>query len=219
MPWEGTPQANMDAIWGECKAYWKTNPTKDKFNNMKISMWTSEADPHNTMPKLKGRAAECKSLVPALLAVWKVHMTPGLVQHIAIRSALESSALMDEVLDAFPDTDLLAEKELADFQQATWNYARCQNAVASYYNVQEQLKIFDITIKTHWTLHCGLQAGYLNPRKSWNFAGEDFMHHCRILHKSTCVGNTPLQSINRFGQKYCHAISIVFQMLEDGTYM
>ena len=126
---------------------------------------------------------------------------------------------MDEVLDAYPDTDLLPKKETNEFVGASWNYARCQNAVASYYNIHEQLKIFDVTIKTHWTLHCALQGKFLNPRKSWNFAGEDFMHKCRLLHKTCCVGNNALQSTNKFGQKYCYALSILFQRLEEDTYM
>ena len=124
----GTPEANMAVIWSELLAWWALNPCRDRFHSLKLSMWINVDDPHNGMPKLKGRAMEVKTLVPALCAVWEGHMNNGLPEHLAVHELLRCSARMDEVLDSHPDADLLPPHALADFVECSWMYAQCQNA-------------------------------------------------------------------------------------------
>ena len=60
-------------------------------------MFVNADDPHGHMPKLKGKAAEVKALIPALVHVWKFHMDALLVEHVAILDGLQSSVLMDNI--------------------------------------------------------------------------------------------------------------------------
>ena len=207
---------NVATLWTELLAWFKDHTVQDRFQSIKVSMFTNADDPHNVMPKLKGRAIEIRSLVPALCSVWERRMNPALPQHQAILEGLQSSAKMDEVLDSYPDVDVFPSHALRDFVDASWHYARCQNAVSEYYNTTEGYMIFDITIKTHWTLHCAMEAAYLNPRLSWNFAGEDFMMKCRELHQSCCKGNSPAQSVDKFADKYGYALQQIFVQFENG---
>ena len=165
---------------------------------MRISMFINLEDPHGHMPKLKGKAAEVKALIPALVHVWKFHMDALLVEHVAILDGLQSSVLMDNILDGYPDVDVWPNDALKVFVDASWNYARCQNAVAAHYN-RFGFLLFDVTIKTHWTLHCAMEAPFLNPRRSWNYIGEDFMSKSRDLHTSCCKGNSPASSATQWG--------------------
>ena len=172
--------------------------------------------PHEKQPKLKGRAHEVKSLIPALAHVWEAHMTPGLGEHVAILQGLNYSAEMDVILDSFPDVDSLPADAAKEFSEASWGYARCQNAVADHYNRVRGLEIFDVTIKTHYMLHQALQAGWFNPRKIWNYAGEDFMHISKQLMESCVVGNSAPQAQNKFGVKYTYALHYMFLEFEEG---
>jgi hypothetical protein len=182
---------------------------------LRISMFINLEDPHGHMPKLKGKAAEVKALIPALVHVWKFHMDALLVEHVAILDGLQSSVLMDNILDGYPDVDVWPNDALKVFVDASWNYARCQNAVAAHYN-RFGFFLFDVTIKTHWTLHCAMEAPFLNPRRSWNYIGEDFMSKSRDLHTSCCKGNSPASSVNKFADKYCHAMGHTLTLLDSG---
>tara|TARA_B110000196_G_scaffold313756_1_gene320891 strand:+ start:626 stop:1255 length:630 start_codon:yes stop_codon:yes gene_type:complete len=209
----------MEALWAELLQWWRDHPVRDRYRALKISMWTKPDDPHGNFPKLKGKAIEVRSLVQALAGIWGNHMNPALPEHLAVLQGLKSSALMDEVLDSFPDSDVLPPDALKEFVDASWDYAKFQNGLADFYNKTHAYWIFDVTIKTHWTLHCAMEAPFLNPRLSWNFAGEDFMMKCRELHQSCCKGNSPAQSITKFATKYSHAVQQIFQQYENGTRM
>jgi hypothetical protein len=190
---KGTPAENMSEIWREVKEFYEEHPCRDHYNFIKLSMFVDTADPHDKFPKLKGRAIEVRNLVPAMAFIWR----------------------MDEVLEIYPDADILPDDAAKEFSDASWMYAKLQNAVAHHYNKNMKLMVFDCTIKTHWTIHCAQQAPFLNPRKSWNFSGEDFMHKVKILMQSCVKGNTIQQSEVKFADKYAFALHLVFSAYED----
>jgi len=212
----GTPANNLLAVWEDLLMYWEEHPARDKYSNLKLSMFMNMDKPHETQPKLKGRAHEVKSLIPALAHVWETRMTPGLVEHAAILQGLQHSAEMDVILDTFVDWDSLPADAARDFSEASWGYARCQQAVSDHYNRTLGLYIFDVTIKTHYMLHQALQAKWFNPRKIWNYAGEDFMHKSKVLLESCVKGNSAPQSQNKFGDKYRYALHYMFTEFEEG---
>ena len=196
--------------------YWDANPARDKYSNIKLSMFLDTDHPHEVQPKLKGRAHEVKSLIPALAHVWEDRMDPAKVEHAAILQGLKHSAEMDDILDAFPDVDSLPADAARGFSEASWGYAMCQSAAADHYNRVEGMYIFDVTIKTHYMLHQALQAGGLNPRKIWNYSGEDFMHKAKELLESCVKGNCAPQAQNKFGAKYRYALHYMFREFEEG---
>ena len=124
---------------------------------------------------------------------------------------------MDEILDAYPLADTLPADAAKDFKDATWHYAKCQNAAANWYNKSEeggQLTVFDVTIKTHMSLHGGLRSGHLNPRRTYNYIGEDFMHKTKTLMESCVPGNSAAASTLKHMEKYCTALDISLQQIE-----
>ena len=50
-------------------------------------------------PKLKGKASEVKNLTPALLSVWNAGMNEHDEKHVAVRTALETSIRLDQMLE------------------------------------------------------------------------------------------------------------------------
>ena len=199
--------------------YWKDHPVgSDRFSNLKLSMFVKSDDAHDSFPKLSGRAVEIKNLIPALAHVWAELSDAADVHHQAVLLGLVQSARMDSILDLYPDADRLPAADANAYRDAAYGYARTQGALADFYNEESggALMLFDITAKTHWMLHGADNALYLNPRLSWNYAGEDFMGKVKVLHASCCRGNSAAMSTNKFASKYCFALHLIFQEYVDG---
>ena len=126
---------------------------------------------------------------------------------------------MEKILVTFPDADVLPPPYADQFSRASWTYARAQNACADFYNKRLKLMLFDVTIKTHWTLHQALTCGFLNPRKSWNFAGEDFMHKVKTLLATCTKGNSAAQSTVKLAEKYAYGLHHQFMQIEDSLFI
>jgi hypothetical protein len=190
----------------------------DRFSNLKLSMFVKPDDAHDSFPKLSGRAIEIKNMMPALAHVWLELCDLEDVQHQAVLWGLAQSSQMDSIVDMYPDVDKLPAEDANAYRDAAYEYARTQAALADFYNGEggSALMIFDITAKTHWMLHGADDARYLNPRLSWNYAGEDFMGKVKVLHASCCKGNSAAMSTNKFAEKYCFALHLIFQEFVDG---
>jgi len=215
----GSPAENLENVWTKLVQYWKDiKLSTDRFSNLKLSMFVKPDDPHDSMPKLSGRAIEIKNLMPALAHVWKELSDAENVQHQAVLWGLVQSSKMDSLLDMYPYNDKLPAEAANAYRDAAYEYARTQAALADFYNGEGggALMIFDITAKTHWMLHGADDALYLNPRLSWNYAGEDFMGKVKVLHASCCKGNSAAMSTNKFAEKYCFALHLIFQAYVDG---
>ena len=181
-------------------------------------MFVKSDDAHDSFPKLSGRAVEIKNMMPALAHVWGELSDGGDVQHQAVLWGLDQSAKMDSIIDMYPHADKLPTEAAKAYRDAAYEYARTQAALADFYNGEGggALMIFDITAKTHWMLHGADNAQYLNPRLSWNYAGEDFMGKVKVLHASCCKGSSAAMSTNKFAGKYCFALHLIFQEFVDG---
>ena len=211
-PCPGTPDANLAEVWARVEQYFRRHAIRQHYCTMKLSMFCNADDPYGVMPKLKGRAIEVRSLMPALANVWRHYMDIGLVHHKAVLQGLVSSSRMDEILHAFPHVDVLPDGLGREFAEQSWLYCRCQNAAADYYNKgEDQLLIFDVTIKTHYTCHCALDAVFLNPRRGWNFLGEDFMKDCKTLMAACMRGNGMAGASVKFMDKYVVCLHLMFQ--------
>ena len=198
--------------------WWDANPSIGQHHHhLTLSMFCNPDNPHVTVPKLKGRAIEVRNMVPALASVWARLMDATLPEHLAVLEGMKNSSLMDEILHTHSDADVLPVADCNNFVAASWQYARLQSAVADHYNNKEGLLLFDVTIKTHWTSHCAMEAPFLNPRLSWNYSGEDFMGHCRLLHQTCSKGNDGPGSIKKFAEKYCRGLQMVFEQFQNGT--
>lgn len=214
----GTPDENLDQIWQGLVAFWKEHPCSDHFSHLKMTMFLKATDPHDSFPSLSGRAVEIKNLMPALAAVWADHCEADSVPHQAVLFGLLESAHMDEILDLHAQFDKLPADAAKNYTDAAYSYARAQAACADHWNREHGggLMIFDVTCKTHWLLHGADDAAFLNPRLSWNYAGEDFMGKCKVLQASCCKGNSVAKSTNKFAVKYSYALHLIFQEFEDG---
>ena len=86
----------MITVWSMLDAYFNEHKPKSRFRIIKPSMYKSGPGGY---PKLKGKASEVKNLTPALLSVWNAGMNEHDEKHVAVRTALETSIRLDQMLE------------------------------------------------------------------------------------------------------------------------
>eukprot|EP00959_Pyramimonas_sp_CCMP1952_P474014 9502732-Pyramimonas_sp.AAC.1 len=96
------PAVALQTVFNQCQAWWE-DPSHGVsksgcFSRLKLSMFTNPKAPRNDFPKLKGKAAEIKHLLPALAWVWRYWMDEDDASHRHIELGLRMSARIDAIL-------------------------------------------------------------------------------------------------------------------------
>jgi hypothetical protein len=212
----GTAEENLEAVWARVNEYYKAYPSPYRYSNMKLSMFINPERPYHKMAKLKGRGAEVKALMPALLWVWtRYYMVPGNQQHEEIKLGLQCSSRIDEILEENKEEYKLNDVVAKEFEFNVWVFLLMQNSLAMFYSALGFF-IFDITPKSHYLAHIGLFAKYLNPRLGWCYAGEDFMHVVKTLGASSAIGNRAARVNIKQMQKYSTGLFFDIMRYEEG---
>jgi hypothetical protein len=180
-------------------------------------MFCDPASPHKTFPKLKGKAAEVKHIMPALLWAWRKVMD-GSDLHNQVELLLQCSVFMDDAMDSNKDCDVLPAAVAHNFKQAGFALNSCMNSLQSHYaNLGANAEfLFNIVPKNHYLQHICLGAAYLNPRMASCYMGEDMMHQMRRLSAGCVRGNGPKQAGNKLMQWYAVGLSRMLSDKVDG---
>jgi hypothetical protein len=214
----GAPHEALKTVWDFIEDYYADKPhlKAHKYNNMRLSMFTNPEDPTSSAPELRGKAAEIKALVPALLAAWQHWMSPDDPIHVQIETALMASVKVDELLEQSREEIALSGDVLLQYQHCVALFAVLQNSLAWHFNGLLGIPLFKVTVKTHYFMHSAFQAMYLNPRLSWCFAGEDFMKVVKIIALACASGASLHKAGEKVVQKYCWGLHL---QLEDSGRM
>ena len=203
----GRPKENMSRVLARLKKHWKDTNTVDHFNNIKLSMFCNVEKPRDNFPKLKGRAAEVKSLTPALHEVWKFFMVPTNAQHKQIELLLRTSMNIDAILKEYTRENKFPVEVYNEWQAAFFGYLGLQTALAKHYNGRGRY-LFDVTFKSHANSHIAKDAEHLNPRRGWCYAGEHFQKVVKDITSSSCKGNKANAVSQKTNQKYSRGMHL-----------
>jgi len=188
--------ANMTALWSRIRRFYEANGTRNRYSILKISMFTNVKAPKQKMPCLKGKAAEVRSLGPALLDACQFLMDAGDPLHAQVMAGLQMSIKMETILDEHAGEWKLPGRAADDYLEACYNYLAFFTSLANtYQKAPYKFKLFNVTIKAHYLLHSAMMARFLNPRLTWCYSAEDYMHCCKILGQS-CVKGTVAWSVS-----------------------
>ena len=141
----------------------------------------------NYMPKLKSKAIETRDLAKPLLALWKKFGFEG-VHFEKVTRALEKSIECDEILSRHKRDWTLPANELIRFQDAMWDFVQLQDEL-SVAAGQRGLKLFNVTIKSHYLCHIALQCEHMSASQTWCYMPEDFMARMKKIASTCLVGN------------------------------
>ena len=171
----------MRQIWDSIKAIYAVVPTRCKFQHLKPFM-VRQSPKSAGCPKLRGRAAEIKGLVPVMVRLWEQCMNPDDALHTLVFSGLAASAKMDEILDNHRHDWILPGDSHDEFFRMVIQY--CQS-VQALHRWGGNLW-FNATFKLHTLFHLGERSRWQSPRLSWCFIGEDYMKIARrMIHASS----------------------------------
>ena len=196
----GSPAENMASCWAFIQQFYKTNRTAYRYRYLnKLSLFVRK---NSNFPKLRGKAAEIKDFGPALMALWRQHMRPVKI-HQMIHLMLKLNVQLESILTEHKNEIVLPTEAANCFRDAAFSICQLQSQIAQHFIEQSAecgSKLFDVTSKTHFVLHCALLARFINPRVVWCFTGEDFMHKSQVVAQSCVKGHNGAQATS----KMCH---------------
>eukprot|EP00438_Fugacium_kawagutii_P005243 Skav235426 [mRNA] locus=scaffold473:10773:12278:- [translate_table: standard] len=199
------PLTNLKTLASFLKNYQKDDNSRGRFRPRldKLSMFVKKG-----YPKLKGRAADIRSLDKALLAAWQTWMIAGNLQHQQIFVLLQLNVSVRDALDSYsPKFGYPALPSEIHQQVVTQSFQMSQLhlQLMEFFKAQGR-QLFNITTKTHFCLHSLLLADSVHPYLTWCFQGEAQMRTVQTLWKSCLVGNKHFQCCRTAALKYRHLL-------------
>ena len=208
----GTAENNLSIVWRDIERYYVADPSPERYNGMKLNMFIDPSSPNVKSPSLKGKGAEVRALTPALHAVWSKYMDAGNKQHKEIKLALACSVRVDRIMDEQKGEYALPDAAAREWKSMVFTFLVMQNALGKWH-AKNKMLLFNITMKSHYFAHMGLNAHHINPRLGYCFQGEDYMAKIKAITAASARGNNVYQVSGKTTAKYCRGLQLVF---EDG---
>ena len=204
------PATNLKLVWKDIMALYKARRTKSRFGVMTPNMIQPA---RAKLPELKGKAAQIRALGPIMVEVWRKRMDPGNPQHRDVLSGLESSAEIDRILRVHRKSPRFPDDVAKRFRKHCFNFYEVQASLIQFYHPDTPL--YNVTVKSHYLLHIGLIAAYMNPALGSCWQGEDMMRHVRSLVASSVNGSSPASAARTAMFKYTRALAFELDGLDS----
>ena len=200
----GTPEENLMTVWLDVLYIYKRDGVSNKFAQMKTSMFNTKSS-----PKLKGKAAEGKDMVPVLHKVWLKYFNPALEVHRNIEIVLRTGAHMDKLVEQNRHLFALPPREAADLIATGFAHLGTFWKLRQHF-AEEDYPLFQLTSKGHYLMHMCLLSSSINPALAWAYTGEDFMGKCRDLALSCAKGSNMWAVSNKMSNKWLIAMHLTW---------
>ena len=135
-------------------------------------------------------------------------MDPGNPQHRDVLSGLRSSAEIDKSLREYRRCPRFPDHVAKVFKDHCFDFYEVQASLIQHYHPDTPLH--NVTPKSHYLLHLGLIAAYMNPALGACWQGEDMMRHVRKLVASCANGSSPAVAARTTMFKYSRALAFEF---------
>ena len=213
--WHGTLEAKRLRLNREIQASYTQRRVNSRFGSIEFNMLISDtAAPWKCIPFLKGKAIECKHLVPVLLDVMPDYIKidgsrldcPRLEGHMF--QALSSLNDYYDLLD-FRDAD---GRKPYFFKDAQVNAMRSSikkvllhyNALTVHFEAKKPPQhLFHQVSKFHTLYHVGYESEFQNPAWSVNYLNEEFQGRIATLCDAARHGITAGSRSRSIATKYC----------------
>ena len=158
-------------------------------------------------PVLRGKGAEIKHLVGALLAACHEILDSSDDIHKQMLLMLQAARTMEDVLDSHKDLYKLPKDAAATFRKAAYAFVALNSALGKHFH-ERGVVLFNHTIKFHYVLHLAHVVNYINPGRCSCYMGEDAMHKLKQLVQSCQRGTPPWLVVSKAMKKYCWALGL-----------
>ena len=187
MPHE--PLQNLQQLWKEIKDLYRDLGVKNQYNFFgKISMFYKKSGEC----RLRGKASEVRFIGSVLQVLWERRRNAELEIHRMISCMLKLNTQLETILQDHKGCNALPPEEAAVFEQSCQKMCHLQCLLYDHFcNEENTPRLFPVTAKLHALVHISKLSRYISPHKVGCFAGEDFMHVCKILCKQCVHGTKP----------------------------
>ena len=196
-------------LFGE---YYPRHLVNSRFTGITLSMVCNVKEPWKTFPKLKGKAVEMCGLMPALEWLWGCVCNPEDPMHVQIKTLLQCSVKIDEILDNHGGDDCWEPDVSNQFKHVVFGYNALMTPLLRGYGARgggRSMFLFNVVIKNHYLAHIALISAYINPRLGWTFMGEDLMQKVRRIGGACSRGNSLVPVGRKFTKHYLAGMAFV----------
>ena len=177
-----TPLQNLLSIWEEMKGLYQSLNIIHRYHYFnRLTMFVRKSGP----PKLRGKAAEVHHLHKVILQLWLQHYNENIAVHRQILLLLRLNSKIEDLLDEYRQDVALPAGPAKDLLDSCSSMCHLQSLLYDHFS-QEDVQLFNYTLKTHDIIHLAAHSHQINPRLVWNFCGESNMGILKQL-GSTCV--------------------------------
>ena len=163
--------------------------TSTQYTPLDLKSFTNPDSPEKDFPKLKGKGAEAKDLLPAMCAAWEQFArdwSEG-VTFTSVKNALGHQARVQDTITQYRRDALLPRDAAEQLRESAQSFLLEYAALARAAD-QEGVLLWNATPKLHWYDHLAQRAMFLNPRVGSTFLDEDYMGCLKVLVHSCSFG-------------------------------
>ena len=212
---QNTAAENMKQLWGEISQLYDRYGTTSQFPHLGLRSFCNPDSPHADFPKLKGKGAQIRHLIPILAIIWSNHMDVGNRHDQHVKQMLEHLRMFYKCLDftnakgkhPFKPPPNIAKQILKHVESFLVHY----NFLAEKSLTCVPAKhLWNLATKHHYFWHLAMQAKDLNPRFTWCYANEDFVGKISTIGMSCRHGQVAAYRSKSLMAKY--TLGIVLRM-------
>ena len=154
----------MDDLWAHTSAYYKDNGTETVYTSLSISSFCDQSSPRADFPKLKGKGAEAKDLVPALLSAWQTFADRAREDYTLVRHCLVAQSTLQDIISDH-QLDMSFPLETSDHFMANVDAFLHNDTRLANLATRDHELLWNIVPKHHWLWHLSRMSKYLNPKE------------------------------------------------------
>ena len=133
-------------------------------------------------------------------------------QHRDVLTGLVCSARIDAQLEEHRGKPRLPPTAREEFRDMCFEFVSAQASLVTFYH--PTVPLHNTATNTHYLMHLGMVADFMNPSQGACWQGEDMMRVSRRLMASSAHGSKPEQTQMSAMDKYSRALG--FEMEYDG---
>ena len=132
--------------------------------------------------------------------------------HRDILAGLKASARVDAILKEHRRLPRLPPDARVHLREACFEFCQVQAALITHFHPDTAL--YNVTSKSHYLLHIGLVAAFINPSYGAVWQGEDMMRTIRRLMASSSFGRNMISGQRAAMDRYCRALDFELHHIE-----
>ena len=152
---------------------------------MLFSMFTNEKSPGADFPELRGKANECKKLLPIIrdLSLQKAWSRIDYEQSIlkCLNSLVDCYAALDTVDAHGKNVYYLPPDQIKKLRESIDTFLLHYNYIRHVAQVENGRKLWLAVPKFHKLWHIGFESQFMNPNIAKCYGGEDLMRIVKII--------------------------------------